>query len=69
MLNLNRSNSYAQNNNLYLKAKVNLRSKRQNIHSLMKRLKDKRKKEIKEKYIFMVTVISVFVISGILISF
>jgi len=36
---------------------------------LMKRLKNNKRKENKEKFIFVMTVVSVLVISGIIISF
>ena len=69
MPNSNRINNHTQNINPNLNVKVNLGSKRENIHSLMKRLKQKEQKKIKENIIFMFTAISVLVISGIIISF
>jgi len=58
-----------QNINPYLNKLANWRSNRGNVHLLMKKLKKSEKKENKEKLIFVVTAISVLVISGIIISF
>ena len=58
-----------QNINPYLNKLANWRSNRGNVHLLMKKLKKNEKKENKEKLIFVVTAISVLVISGIIISF
>ena len=58
-----------QNINPYLNKLANWRSDRGNVHLLMKKLKKSEKKENKEKLIFVVTAISVLVISGIIISF
>ena len=69
MPNTSRSNNLAQNDNTYLNVQENLRPKREDILSLMKRLKNKEKKKIKEKIVFMITAVSVLVISGIIISF
>ena len=58
-----------QNINPYLNKLANWRSNRGNVHLLIKKLKKSEKKENKEKLIFVVTAISVLVISGIIISF
>ena len=68
MPNTRRSN-LNQNINPYLNKLANWRSNRGNVHLLMKKLKKNEKKENKEKLIFVVTAISVLVISGIIISF
>ena len=69
MPNTSRKNNLDQNINAYLNTQANWRSNRGDVHSLMKRLKKNKQKENKEKFIFMVTAISVLVISGIIISF
>ena len=69
MPNPSRSNNLAQNVNTYINVKEDLRSKREDVHSLMKRLKNKEQKKIKEKIILMITAVSVPVIFGIIISF
>ena len=69
MPNTSRKNNLEQNINHYLNAQANWRSSRGDVHLLMKRLKQNERKENKEKLIFVVTVISVLVISGIIISF
>ena len=69
MPNTSRKDNLEQNINPYLNAQANWRSGRGDIHLLMKRLKDNEQKKNKEKLIFMVTTISVLVISGIIISF
>ena len=53
----------------YLNSQVNWRSNRGNVNFLMKRLKKNEQKKNKEKIMFVVTAISVLVISGIIISF
>ena len=53
----------------YLNTQTNWRSNRGDINFLVKRLKKNEKKKDKEKLIFMATVISILVISGIIISF
>ena len=58
-----------RNINLYLNSKVNWRSDRGDVNFLMKRLKKNEQKKNKEKLFFMVTAISVLVISGIIFSF
>ena len=53
----------------YLNTQTNWRSNRGDVNFLVKRLKKNEKKKDKEKLIFMATVISILVISGIIISF
>ena len=53
----------------YLNTQTNWRSNRGDVNFLVKRLKKNEKKKDKEKLIFMTTVISILVISGIIISF
>ena len=53
----------------YLSVQANWRSNRGDVRSLMRRLKENKRKENNGKFIFVATVISIFVISGIIISF
>ena len=69
MPNTSRKNNLDQNINPYLNAQANWRSNRGDVHFLMKRLKKNERKKNKETLIFLMTVISVLVISGIIISF
>ena len=69
MPNTRRRSNPNQDINPYLNKLANWRSNRGNVHLLMKKLKKSEKKENKEKLIFVVTAISVLVISGIIISF
>ena len=69
MPNTSRKNNHDQDINPYLNAQANWRSNRGDVHFLLKRLKENQQKEDKEKVIFAVTIISVLVISGIIISF
>ena len=69
MPNTSRKNNHDQDINPYLNAQANWRSNRGDVHFLLKRLKENQQKEDKEKLIFMVTAISVLVISGIIFSF
>ena len=69
MPNTSRKNNLDQNINTYLNTQANWRSNRGDVHSLMKRLKKNKQKENKEKHIFVMAVVCVFVISGIIISF
>ena len=69
MPNTSRKKNLDQNIYPYLNAQANWRSNRGDVHFLLKRLKENQQKEDKEKVIFAVTVISVLVISGIIISF
>ena len=69
MPNTSRKNNLDQNIYPYLNAQANWRSNRGDVHFLMKRLKENEQKENKKKLIFVVTAISVLVISGTIISF
>ena len=69
MPNTSRKSNLNQNINPYLNTQANWRSNRGDVHFLMKRLKDNEQKKNKEKIMFVVTAISVLVISGIIISF
>ena len=69
MPNTSRRSSLNRNINLYLNSQVNWRSNKGDVNFLMKRLKKNEQKKNKEKLVFMVTTISVLVISGIIISF
>ena len=69
MPNTSRKTNLNQNINPYLNTQVNWISNRKGVHFLMKRLKKNEQKESKEKLVFLVTAISVLVISGIIISF
>ena len=53
----------------YLSVQANWRSNRGDVQSLMRRLKESKRKEDNEKFIFVATTISILVISGIIISF
>ena len=69
MPNASRRSNFNRNNNLYLNSQINWRANRGDVNFLMKRLKKNEQKKNKEKLIFMVTAISVLVISGIIFSF
>ena len=69
MPNTSRRSNLNRNINLYLNSEVNWRSNRGDVNFLMKRLKKNEQKKNKEKLIFVVTAISVLVISGIIFSF
>ena len=69
MPNTRRRSNLNRNINLYLNSQANRRSNRGDVNFLMKRLKKNKQKKDKEKLIFMVTAISVLVISGIIFSF
>ena len=69
MPNTSRRSNLNRNINLYLNSQANWRSNRGDVNFLMKRLKKNEQKKNKEKLIFMVTAISVLVISGIIFSF
>ena len=69
MPNTSRRSNLNRNINLYLNSKVIWSSNRGDVNFLMKRLKKNEQKKNKEKLIFMVTAISVLVISGIIFSF
>ena len=53
----------------YLSIQTNWRSNRGDVQSLMRRLKENKRKENNGKFIFVATAISILVISGIIISF
>ena len=69
MPNTSRKNNLDQNINPYLNTQANWRSNRGDVHFLMKRLKKNERKKNKEQFVFLMTAISVLVISGIIISF
>jgi len=69
MPNTSRKSNPDQNIDSHLNSQANWRSNRGDVHFLMKRLKKNEQKKNKEKLIFMVTAISVLVISGIIFSF
>ena len=69
MPNTSKRSNLNQNINPYLNSQVNWRSNRGDVNFLMKILKKNEQKKNKEKLIFMVTAISVLVISGIIFSF
>ena len=69
MPNTRRRSNLNQNINPYLNKLANWRSNRGNVHLLIKKLKKNERKKNKETLIFLMTVISVLVISGIIISF
>ena len=69
MPNTDRKNNLKQNITSYLNTQANWRSNRGDVHFLLKRLKENQQKEDKEKIMFVVTAISVLVISGVIISF
>ena len=69
MSNASKKINFDQNIGLHLNAQANWRSNRGDVHFLMKRLKKNKQRKDKEKLIFMGTLISVLVISGIIISF
>jgi len=69
MPNTSRRNNLNQNINPYLNTLSNWRSNRGDVHLLIKRLKKNEKKKNNEKFIFVATIISVLVISGIIVSF
>ena len=53
----------------YLSVQAKWRSNRGDIQSLMRRLKENKRKENNGKFIFVTTTIGILVISGIIISF
>ena len=69
MSNASEKRSLDQNIDPYLNSQANWRSNRGDVNFLLKRLKKNKQRKNKEKRIFMVTAISVLVISGIIISF
>ena len=69
MSNTSRKSNLEQSINPYLNAQANWRSNRGDVNLLKKRLKKYERKKHQEKLIFTVTIVSVLVISGIIISF
>ena len=69
MPNANEKSNLEQDLDPYLNAQANWRSNRGDIMLLMKRLKKNNQKKDKEKLIFLLTTISMFVVCGIIISF
>jgi len=69
MSNVNEKKNPDQNIFPYLSAQVNWRSNRGDVQSLIRRLKENKRKENNGKFIFVTTAISILVISGIIISF
>ena len=67
--NTSRKTNLDQNITPYLNTQEKWTSNRGDVHFLMKRLKNKEQKKIKEKIILMITAVSVLVIFGIIISF
>ena len=57
-----------QNIDSYINSQVNWRADRGDVQFLMKRLKDNKRKENKGKFIFLISAISILVISGIISS-
>ena len=69
MSNMREKKNQDQNILSYLSAEANWRSNRGDVRSLMRKLKEDKRKENNEKFIFVATAISILVISGIIISF
>ena len=69
MPNTSKKSNLDQNINPYLNIQANWRSNRGDVNFLKKRLKENKQKENNEKLIFLVTTVTVLVISGIIISF
>ena len=69
MPNMSEKKNQDQNILPFLSVQANWRSNRGDVQSLMRRLKENKRKENNGKFIFVATVISIFVISGIIISF
>ena len=69
MSNASEKSNLDQNIDPYLNAQANWRSNRGDVNFLMKRLKKNERKKNKEQFVFLMTAISVLVISGIIISF
>ena len=69
MPNTSRKSNLEQDINPYLNAQANWRANRGDVQSLMRRLKENKRKENNGKFIFVTTAISILVISGIIISF
>ena len=69
MLNRFPGNKFDQKINLNLNSKIGSRLNTGFFNFLFQRLKKREQKEQKERFIFLITTISVLVISGIIISF
>ena len=69
MSNMSETKNPDQNILPYLSSQANWRSNRGDVQSLMRRLKENKRKENNGKFIFVATAISILVISGIIISF
>ena len=69
MSNMSEKKNLDQNTLPYLSAQANWRSNRGDVQSLMRRLKENKRKENNGKFIFVTTAIGILVISGIIISF
>ena len=69
MSNMSEKKNHDQNILPYLNVEANWKSNRGDVQSLMRRLKDNKRKENNGKFIFVTTAISILVISGIIISF
>ena len=69
MSNMRKKKDLDQNILPYLSVQANWSSNRGDVQSLMRRLKENKRKEDNGKFIFVATAISILVISGIIISF
>ena len=69
MSNMNEKKNPEQDILPYLSVQANWRSNRGDVQSLIRRLKDNKRKENNGKFIFVATAIGILVISGIIISF
>ena len=69
MPNMSKKSKLDQNIVPYLNVQTNWRSNRGDVQSLMRRLKENKRKENNGKFIFVTTTIGILVISGIIISF
>ena len=69
MSNMSEKKNLDQNILPYLNVQANRRSNRGDVQSLMRRLKENKRKENNGKFIFVATAVSILVISGIIISF
>jgi hypothetical protein len=68
MANVSGKSSPSQNINTYINAQVNMRANRGDVQFLLKKLKDNKRKENNGKFIFLISSIGIFVISGIIFS-
>ena len=66
---MSEKNNLGKNILPYLSVQANWRSNRGDVQSLMRRLKENKRKENNGKFIFVATAISILVTSGIIISF